>query len=81
MGLAVVDLETLLFPCDTPTADLALLAELATSETIELGDLRGLTTEQWLERWNRLHQKNPALARSFIHEARSDGARPPEPRR
>jgi serine/threonine protein kinase/WD40 repeat protein len=50
--LAVIDLEELLSPCDTPTADLALLAELATSETIELGDLRDLTTEQWQERWD-----------------------------
>jgi serine/threonine protein kinase/WD40 repeat protein len=64
--LAVVDLEAVLSPCSTPTADLALLAELATARRIELGDLSGLTTEQWLERWNRLRERNPDLARSFL---------------
>jgi serine/threonine protein kinase/WD40 repeat protein len=69
--LAVVDLETLLSPPETSTADLALLAELATSRRIELGDLSGLTTDQWLERWNRLRERNPGLARSFLLEPRS----------
>ena len=65
MDLAVVDLEALLSPSSTPTADLALLAELATAERIELGDLSGLTTDQWYERWNLLRERNPHLARSF----------------
>ena len=64
--LAVVDLETLLSPSSTETADLALLAELATGRQIELGDLSGLTTDQWLERWNLLRERNPGLAASFI---------------
>jgi WD40 repeat protein len=67
-NLAVVDLEALLSPCTPSTADLALLAELATGRRIELGDLSGLTTDQWLERWNRLRERNPELARSFIIE-------------
>jgi hypothetical protein len=64
--LAVVDLEAIFSLPSTPTADLALLAELATSRQIELGDLSALTTDQWQERWNRLGQRNPNLAQSFI---------------
>jgi serine/threonine protein kinase/WD40 repeat protein len=64
--LAVVDLKTLLSPSNTSTADLALLAELATARRIELGDLSGLTTDQWLERWSLLRGRHPDLARSFI---------------
>ncbi len=64
--LAVVDLESILSPTTTPTADLALLAELTTGRQIELGDLSGLTTSQWLERWNLLRERNPGLARTFV---------------
>jgi WD40 repeat protein len=66
MDLSVVDLEALLSPSSTPTADLALLAELAAAQRIELGDLSGLTTDQWQERWNLLRERNPDLVRSFI---------------
>ena len=69
--LAVIDLEALFSPSSTPTADLALLAELATAQHIELGDLSGLTTDQWQERWNLLRERNPDLARSFIVEAKA----------
>jgi WD domain, G-beta repeat len=65
MDLAVVDLEPLLSRSSVPTADLALLAELAAAQHIELGDLSGLTTDQWYERWNLLRERNPDLARSF----------------
>ena len=65
MDLAVVDLAALLSPPSVPTADLALLAELATARRIELGDLSGMTTDHWLERWNLLRDRNPDLARSF----------------
>src|SRR5262249_10970030 len=44
----------------------ALLAELATAQRIEAGGFSGLTTDQWLERWNRLRERNPGLARSFL---------------
>ena len=64
-SLAVVDLEALLSPPGTATADLSLLSELATARDIELGDLSGLTTDQWQERWDLLHQRNPALATSI----------------
>jgi hypothetical protein len=64
--LAVIDLEALLAPSSAPPADWALLAELATVRRIEVGDLSGLTTEQWQERWNLLRERNPDLARSFI---------------
>jgi serine/threonine protein kinase/WD40 repeat protein len=66
--LAVVDLEALLSPFTTPTADLALLAELTTARRIELGDLSALTTDQWQEQWNLLRERNPGLARSFLIE-------------
>jgi serine/threonine protein kinase/WD40 repeat protein len=72
MDLSVVDLEPILSPCTAPTADLALLAELATSQRIELGDLSGLTTDQWQERWNLLRERNPDLARSFLIEPRPE---------
>jgi tetratricopeptide (TPR) repeat protein len=65
----VVDLEALLAPATTPTADLALLAELATAQRIEVGDVSGLTMEQWQERWSQLRERDPDLARSFISEA------------
>jgi WD40 repeat protein len=68
--LAVVDLEALLSPPSMPTADLALLSELATAERIELGDLSGLTTEQWLERWNQLRERNTDLVRSVLVKPR-----------
>jgi WD40 repeat protein len=66
VNLAVVDLDALLSAPSTPTADLELLAELATARRIELGDLSGLTTDQWQERWNQLHERNPGLAQTFI---------------
>ena len=66
MDLAVVDLEALFSPPSTPTADLGLLAELATAQRIELGDLTGLTTEQWLERWNRLRIRNADFVGSVL---------------
>src|SRR5262249_26314096 len=69
--LAVVDLETLLPPSSAPTADLALLAELATARRIELGDLSGLTTDQWLEPWTPLRERNADLARSLMTGPRS----------
>ena len=69
--LAVVDLEALLSASSTPTADLTLLAELATAQHIELGGLSGLTTDQWLERWGRLRERAPDLARTLIMLPRS----------
>ena len=63
-SLAVVDLEPLLSPPGTATADLSLLSELATAHHIELGDLSGLTIDQWQERWDLLHQRNPGLPAS-----------------
>jgi tetratricopeptide (TPR) repeat protein len=71
MTLAVVNLEALLTPSPTPTADLALLAELATAQRIEVGDLSGLTKDQWQERWNLLRERNPQLVRSALTETRT----------
>ncbi len=73
LTLAVVDLDALLSESSTPTSDLALLAELTTAQRIELGDLSALTTDQWLERWNRLQKVNAHLARSrFIEPKQPD---------
>jgi WD40 repeat protein len=72
--VAVLDLEALLSPGPTPPADLALLAELTTAQRIEVGDLSGLTTEQWQERWDRLRERNPGLARAAVTESRPTGA-------
>jgi WD40 repeat protein/tetratricopeptide (TPR) repeat protein len=66
LALAVVDLEAMLSPSDIPNADLALLAELATAQHIEAGDLSGMTTDQWQERWHHLRERNPGLVRSLL---------------
>ena len=71
--LAVVDLEALLAPSRLPTNDLRLLAELTTGRRIELGDLSGLTVDQWLQRWDQLRERNPDLARSDVVRPRSAG--------
>jgi len=68
LELAVVDLDATLSPSTTPTADLPLVAELATAQRIDVGDLSGLTPDQWLEGWNRLRERNPGLARSFLSQ-------------
>jgi tetratricopeptide (TPR) repeat protein len=58
------------------TQDLALVGELGSGCRIELGDVSGLTMEQWLERWRRFRQRYPefdqpswsgALARTNSH--------------
>jgi WD40 repeat protein len=66
--LALVDLQVLLSPCSASTADLRLLAELVTARRLELGDLSALTTDQWLERWNRLRERSSDLVRSVVVE-------------
>jgi serine/threonine protein kinase/WD40 repeat protein/tetratricopeptide (TPR) repeat protein len=68
LDLAVVDLDATLSSSNIPTADLGVLAELATAQRIEAGDLSGMTTDQWLERWNHLRERNLDLARSFLSE-------------
>ncbi len=62
-NLAIVDLDPLLLTNCVSTADLALLAELTTAQRIELGDLSGLTTDQWLERWNNVGKRHARLSR------------------
>ena len=68
-NLSVVDLDQLLSPVITSTSDLELLAELATAQRIDLGDLSGLTTDQWRERWEHLLATNPSLVRESVSEA------------
>jgi WD40 repeat protein len=71
--LAVVDLEALLTPSRLPTNDLQLLAELIMARRIELGDLSGLTVDQWLERWDQLHERSPDLVRTGVVRPRLIG--------
>jgi serine/threonine protein kinase/WD40 repeat protein len=58
---ALIDLPELLASPEMSAEDFGLLAELATAQQIELGDVSGLTPEQWLERWRRLRRKHPAF--------------------
>ena len=44
-------------PLDLPLEDLTLQGELASGQRIELGDVSGLSAEQWIERWKRLRRK------------------------
>ncbi len=78
--LAIVGLEPLLAPSPTPSADLAHLAELATAQRIELGDLSGLSSEQWQERWNLLKQTNSQLVANHATRAAPLKARLEDPR-
>jgi len=55
--LVVLALGDLLAPPDLPTADLALIGELGSAQRIELGDVSGLTMQEWLQRWKKYHQK------------------------
>jgi len=64
--LDVVDLRRLLIPSETPTADLAMLAELAVARSIEVGDVNSLTRDEWRQRWQGLQRRNPQLVRSAI---------------
>lgn len=68
--LATLDLEERTRSPSVPTPELALFAELASAQRIELGDLSGLTTDQWLAGWKLLRDRNPGLVRS-LHERRS----------
>jgi serine/threonine protein kinase/WD40 repeat protein len=79
IDLATVNLEALLSSPGTSTADLSLLAELATGQRLELGDLSALTSDQWRERWNRLRERSPDLAPLSKRSRLQDPA--PRPRR
>jgi WD40 repeat protein/tetratricopeptide (TPR) repeat protein len=67
--VAVLPLDELLALPDWPEIDLALLAELATGQRLESGDVADLTMAQWLERWEKFHQKYPDLHRPTWNEA------------
>ena len=64
-----IDLAELISASATRTEDYTLLGELTSAQRIELGDVNGLTGDQWLERWKRFHQKNPAFDRPTLSEA------------
>ncbi len=58
-SVALINLAELLSPPELSTEDLGLLGELATAQQIELGEVSGLTQEQWRERWRRFRVKYP----------------------
>ncbi len=62
-------LGQLLVPPDRPTEDLALVGELSTSQRIEMGDVSGLTMEQWQRRWEGFHQKYQDFTGPTLSEA------------
>ena len=62
-SVALIHLAELRSPPEMSTEDLGLLGELATAQQIELGDVSGLSPEQWLERWSRFRLKYPAFGR------------------
>jgi WD40 repeat protein len=69
-SLVLIDLAELLAPPEMSTEDLGLLCELATAQQIELGDVSGLTLEQWLERWQRFRLKYPAFGQEKATQSR-----------
>ena len=58
-ALARVALAEMLSEPDTTTEDLLRLGELASAQRIERGDVSGLSTEQWLQRWRQHRPPQP----------------------
>ncbi len=78
--VAIVPLADVLSPPEISTDDLVLLGEVGSAFRIEMGDVTGLTLEQWLERWETFHHKyaehdlptlKEAVARSTVHRQRA----------
>jgi WD40 repeat protein len=67
---ALIDLAALLSLPEMSPEDLGLLGELATAQQIELGDVSGLTLEQWLERWQRFRLKYPVFGQQKATQPR-----------
>jgi len=57
-----VHLAELLDPPAMTTGDLVLLGELVSARRIEASAESRLTTEQWLERWERFRRSRPGKA-------------------
>ncbi|MFO0893160.1 MAG: serine/threonine-protein kinase [Isosphaeraceae bacterium] len=60
-SLAVIEIGPLLSPASAPVEEIAVLAELATSQRIDLGDLSGLMTAEWEQRWDRRARGGPGF--------------------
>jgi tetratricopeptide (TPR) repeat protein len=58
-GLAFIALDELAPPQDLPVDSWCTLAELSAGQRIHEGDLAGLTSDEWLERWQPLHTDHP----------------------
>src|SRR5581483_10873487 len=52
--VAFLDLERVAAPPRLSVSELRRLGELTSVQRIELGDLSGLTVDQWIERWDLL---------------------------
>jgi WD40 repeat protein len=57
--LYVFDLADLYRPADLDVDDLVVLGELLSGLRINEGDVTGLTTGEWLERWRGFRQRHP----------------------
>ena len=53
----IVPLSDLLSAPDRSLEDLRLIGEVGSSSRIEMGDVDGLTMEQWLDRWEKFHRR------------------------
>jgi WD40 repeat protein/tRNA A-37 threonylcarbamoyl transferase component Bud32 len=57
--LHVFDLADLARPADLSVDDLCVLGEILSGVRINEGDVTGLTTQEWLERWRGFRQRHP----------------------
>jgi WD40 repeat protein/serine/threonine protein kinase len=58
-GLWWIDLSPLSAPDDLDADDLCTLAELTSGQRIHEGDLAGLSSDEWLDRWRAFRERHP----------------------
>ena len=67
----VIDLPSILTPPAMPTEELVSLGELASGQTVELGDLSGMTQEQWSARRMRFPWSIPTSQHRRLKKTRT----------
>src|SRR5262249_7324721 len=65
-GLLSIDLADLSAPESLDAEHLCTLAELASGERIYEGDLAGLTSEEWLARWQAFRRRHPGDGKTLL---------------
>jgi hypothetical protein len=65
-GLLSIDLADLSAPESLDPDDLCALAELASGQRIQEGDLAGLTSEEWLARWQGFRRRHPGYGTTTL---------------